>query len=225
MQAQARPKCFTSAAEREARGARRAFRAVAARAHARQPKRLRAFAQGGAKGRTRSCEWGDSSPPRGNSLVPETSPPNQRRRSSAWSPEEDELEEPCRQVPALRDATTTWYVGHAWRRQCTTTAARRCTRPTVPCRRTSAPRSSTAPCTSCRGRRRDTPTRRRSSAGGLNGAFQRGRGGPGGWWILFEPELQLLAFEPMVPDLAGWRVERLPALPETAHFPIAPDWI
>jgi len=42
---------------------------------------------------------------------------------------------------------------------------------------------------------------------------------------LFEPELQLLAFEPMVPDLAGWRVERLPALPETAHFPIAPDWI
>jgi Uma2 family endonuclease len=61
--------------------------------------------------------------------------------------------------------------------------------------------------------------------GELNGAFQRGRGGPGGWWILFEPALQLLALEPMVPDLAGWRVERLPALPETAHFPIAPDWI
>jgi len=61
--------------------------------------------------------------------------------------------------------------------------------------------------------------------GELNGAFQRGRGGPGGWWILFEPELQLLALEPMAPDLAGWRVERLPALPETAHFSIAPDWI
>ncbi len=59
----------------------------------------------------------------------------------------------------------------------------------------------------------------------LNGAFQRGRGGPGGWWILFEPELQLVALEPMAPDLAGWRVERMPALPETAYFTLAPDWI
>jgi Uma2 family endonuclease len=61
--------------------------------------------------------------------------------------------------------------------------------------------------------------------GELNGAFQRGRAGPGGWWILFEPELQLVALEPMAPDLAGWRIERLPALPETAYFSIAPDWI
>jgi len=61
--------------------------------------------------------------------------------------------------------------------------------------------------------------------GELNGAFQRGRGGPGGWWILFEPELQLVALEPMAPDLAGWRVERMPALPETAYFTLAPDWI
>ncbi len=59
----------------------------------------------------------------------------------------------------------------------------------------------------------------------LNGAFQRGRGGPGGWWILFEPELQLVALEPMAPDLAGWRVERMPALPETEYFTLAPDWI
>ena len=61
--------------------------------------------------------------------------------------------------------------------------------------------------------------------GELNGAFQRGRGGPGGWWILFEPELQLVPLEPMSPDLAGWRVERMPSLPETAHFSLAPDWI
>ena len=61
--------------------------------------------------------------------------------------------------------------------------------------------------------------------GELNGAFQRGRGGPGGWWILFEPELQLVALEPMAPDLAGWRVERMPVLPETAYFTIVPDWI
>jgi Uma2 family endonuclease len=61
--------------------------------------------------------------------------------------------------------------------------------------------------------------------GELNGAFQRGRGGPGGWWILDEPELQLVPLEPMAPDLAGWRVARMPTLPDTAYFSLAPDWI
>jgi Uma2 family endonuclease len=61
--------------------------------------------------------------------------------------------------------------------------------------------------------------------GELNGAFQLGRGGPGGWWILDEPELQLVDFEPIVPDLAGWRVERMPTLPDTASFTLRPDWI
>ncbi|HUQ04941.1 MAG TPA: Uma2 family endonuclease [Kofleriaceae bacterium] len=60
--------------------------------------------------------------------------------------------------------------------------------------------------------------------GELNGSFQRGRGGPGGWWILFEPEIHLDPKEPIIPDLAGWRVERMPELPETAYFPLAPDW-
>jgi Uma2 family endonuclease len=59
----------------------------------------------------------------------------------------------------------------------------------------------------------------------LGGPFQLGRGGPGGWWILDEPELRLVELEPMVPDLAGWRVERMPELPETAYFTIVPDWI
>jgi Uma2 family endonuclease len=40
----------------------------------------------------------------------------------------------------------------------------------------------------------------------LSTPFQRGRGGPGGWWILDEPELQLVPKEPVVPDLAGWRL-------------------
>jgi Uma2 family endonuclease len=61
--------------------------------------------------------------------------------------------------------------------------------------------------------------------GELSGPFQRGRGGPGGWWILFEPGLHLVSLEPMVPDLAGWRVERMPALPDTAFFTLAPDWV
>lgn len=60
--------------------------------------------------------------------------------------------------------------------------------------------------------------------GALRGPFDRGRGGPGGWRILDEPELHL-GNDVVVPDLAGWRRERMPRLPEEAYFPIAPDWI
>ncbi len=64
-----------------------------------------------------------------------------------------------------------------------------------------------------------------SGVGGeLWGPFQGGRGGPGGWWILDEPELHL-GSDILVPDLAGWRRERMPALPETAWFEQAPDWV
>jgi Uma2 family endonuclease len=54
--------------------------------------------------------------------------------------------------------------------------------------------------------------------------FHRGIGGPGGWWILDEPEFHF-GEQVVVPDLAGWRRERLPAVPEEAHFSLAPDWI
>jgi len=60
--------------------------------------------------------------------------------------------------------------------------------------------------------------------GELMAPYHRGRGGPGGWWILDEPELHLQAHI-LVPDLAGWRRERMPTLPETAYFEIAPDWL
>ncbi|WP_437924670.1 Uma2 family endonuclease [Sorangium sp. So ce291] len=65
----------------------------------------------------------------------------------------------------------------------------------------------------------------------LIGPFQRGRGGPGGWVILDEPELHFpdpeapVEIDALVPDLAGWRRERMPELPETAYFALAPDWI
>lgn len=59
----------------------------------------------------------------------------------------------------------------------------------------------------------------------LGGPFQRGRGGPGGWWILDEPELHLAA-DVLVPDLAGWRRERLPSVPASAaYLELAPDWV
>ena len=60
--------------------------------------------------------------------------------------------------------------------------------------------------------------------GALRGPFDRGRGGPGGWRILFEPELHLKE-DVLVPDLAGWRRTRLPVLPDEAFFSLAPDWI
>ena len=57
----------------------------------------------------------------------------------------------------------------------------------------------------------------------IGGLFHQGRGGPGGWWILFEPELHLGA-DIVVPDLAGWRRTSLPAIPDTAFLTLAPDW-
>ncbi len=61
--------------------------------------------------------------------------------------------------------------------------------------------------------------------GKLTGPFGLGEGGPGGWWILDEPEVHLLREEPINPDLAGWTFERMPELPETSYFTLAPDWI
>ena len=55
------------------------------------------------------------------------------------------------------------------------------------------------------------------------GAPPGGADQPGGWWILSEPELHL-GGDVLVPDLAGWRRERMPALPDTAYFALEPDW-
>ncbi len=64
-----------------------------------------------------------------------------------------------------------------------------------------------------------------SSLGGeLHGPFHRGRGGPGGWVLLDEPELHLNG-DVLVPDVAGWRRERMPQLPTTSAFELAPDWL
>jgi Uma2 family endonuclease len=58
----------------------------------------------------------------------------------------------------------------------------------------------------------------------LGGPFDRGRGGPGGWLILMEPELHLRD-DVLVPDIAGWRRARMPEMPDTAFATQAPDWL
>lgn len=62
--------------------------------------------------------------------------------------------------------------------------------------------------------------------GDLNGPYDRGRGGPGGWWIVVEPGIELAHLDvvEISPDVAGWRRERMSALPEGA-ITVAPDWV
>jgi Uma2 family endonuclease len=60
----------------------------------------------------------------------------------------------------------------------------------------------------------------------LGPPFRFGESGPGGWWILQEPEVHFVRdTEIAVPDLAGWRRERMPSLPEDHRFEVVPDWI
>jgi Uma2 family endonuclease len=50
-----------------------------------------------------------------------------------------------------------------------------------------------------------------------------GLGGPGGWWIFLEVDVQLSEHDIVRPDLSGWRRERL-ADPDERPFTTAPDW-
>jgi len=59
----------------------------------------------------------------------------------------------------------------------------------------------------------------------IEGPFSSGKGGgPGGWWILVEPELHFQK-NVFVPDLAGWKKERLPKIPDADYFELVPDWV
>ncbi len=73
------------------------------------------------------------------------------------------------------------------------------------------------------------PTPRHSKAMGsvfreLDAPFGVGRGGPGGWVLLLEPELHL-GEHVLVPDIAGWRRERLTPFPDMAFIDTPPDWV
>jgi len=63
-----------------------------------------------------------------------------------------------------------------------------------------------------------------SRLGAVLAPFDDNQDDPGGWWILDEPELHF-GGDVVVPDLGGWRRERMPAIPDTAFFSLAPDWV
>jgi Uma2 family endonuclease len=54
--------------------------------------------------------------------------------------------------------------------------------------------------------------------------FDDGEGGPGGWWIAVEPEIHL-ARDIFVPDVAGWRRERVAEYLRGPAWEVAPDWV
>jgi Uma2 family endonuclease len=61
----------------------------------------------------------------------------------------------------------------------------------------------------------------------IGGPYNRRPGGrgPGGWWILTEVEIELDPHEVYRPDVAGWRRERMPELPQESPILLRPDWI
>jgi len=59
----------------------------------------------------------------------------------------------------------------------------------------------------------------------LHDPFDRGRDGPGGWWIMVEPGIELPGTPELAPDIAGWRRERLPELPVDTAIRVVPDWV
>jgi Uma2 family endonuclease len=58
----------------------------------------------------------------------------------------------------------------------------------------------------------------------LGDPYDDGVGGPGGWYFAIEPELHL-GGDVVVPDLAGWRRERMGTFPDTPAIELVPDWV
>jgi Uma2 family endonuclease len=59
----------------------------------------------------------------------------------------------------------------------------------------------------------------------LRPPFQKGKGGPGGWWILPEPGIEFVGSPEVSPDVAGWKRERMTKAPTTSSITVVPDWL
>ena len=59
----------------------------------------------------------------------------------------------------------------------------------------------------------------------LRGPFQRGRGGPGGWWLIPDVDVEFGPHDVCRPDIAGWRRARVPVFPAERPILHRPDWL
>jgi hypothetical protein len=59
----------------------------------------------------------------------------------------------------------------------------------------------------------------------LRGPFQRGRGGPGGWWLIQDVDVEFGPHDVCRPDISGWRKDRVPQFPSDRPLRERPDWL
>jgi Uma2 family endonuclease len=60
----------------------------------------------------------------------------------------------------------------------------------------------------------------------LLGPFAKGRGGPGGWWIVANPGIERPDNTLEIsPDVGGWCRERMPKAPHKRAIRVVPDWV
>ena len=59
----------------------------------------------------------------------------------------------------------------------------------------------------------------------LRNPFQRGRGGPGGWWFIQDVDVDFGQHDIYRPDITGWRRDQVPQFPATRPVPDRPDWL
>jgi Uma2 family endonuclease len=59
----------------------------------------------------------------------------------------------------------------------------------------------------------------------LRNPFQRGRGGPGGWWLIQDVDVEFGTHDICRPDITGWRKESVPVFPAARPVRHRPDWI
>jgi Uma2 family endonuclease len=61
--------------------------------------------------------------------------------------------------------------------------------------------------------------------GELRSPFERGRGGPGGWWLILDVDIRFGPHDVLRPDIAGWRREKVSGFPSERPVPFIPDWV
>jgi Uma2 family endonuclease len=59
----------------------------------------------------------------------------------------------------------------------------------------------------------------------LRTPFERGRGGPGGWWLIPDVDVAFGNNDVLRPDISGWRRERVPSFPTERPVGATPDWV